>query len=370
MNGRKALVSIPGWFAGLMLAQAVHATQVAAVEFFDLAHDRYLITASPAEIGALGSGALGSFYRSGTAYVVDDAPGAGLAPVCRFATHAGGVAAHLYTASASECEALKTDPSVTYEGIAFYSPVPDAAGNCAANTSPVYRLSSSTYDGVPMLVYTPYPDRMTHLQTLGFQVVRVEYCVPTSMDIAKSNTMLVDNSYWRLTGWWPGPVPFYPNTDAGTPIGLYFAGTTRSREPADADREMSDFLTSAFPYFIYRSGDYYFGPLDQVLAWGPFANEYEVIQLQFNESSKTGDIIGGAYSIVWTGGEDAQACSRQVLINRGAGATGLEVDPLQPILIVNRFVVCGPATKSPLPNSTSSPQYMSPRGPPLAMTPS
>ncbi len=345
------------------------AAQVAAVEFYDLVQDRYLVTANAAEIASFGGGALASFYRSGTLYAVDDAPRAGLAPVCRFASVTDGTPDHLYTASAPECETLKAIPGFTYEGIAFYSPVPDAQGQCGANTSPVYRLYSSTYDGAPMHVYTPYPARLPLLEGLGFAVERVEFCVPTSMDIAEFNSHQVDNSYWRLTGWWAGPHPPVPPTDTGTNTALYFYGTARLRIASDADHGIQDFLSSASPFFIDRSADYYDGPFFQTLGWGPFTNEYEAVRVQYNEASKTGDIIGGAYAIVWTSGSDAQSCARQVLLNRGDDPTGLEVHPFQPLLIVNRFVVCAPAQKLDLPTAPHD-TPRAPRGPPLSMAPS
>jgi serine protease len=103
-----------------ILAAPAAAEVVRAVEYYHQAFEHYFVTANPAEIAALDSGAVSGWWRTGQRYRVDDAPAEGLVPVCRFYTAAyAGKASHFFTASATECEHVKTMPDWTYGGTAF-----------------------------------------------------------------------------------------------------------------------------------------------------------------------------------------------------------------------------------------------------------
>ena len=109
-----------------------------AVEYFNATLAHYFITVDAAEMGAVEAagwsrtgGEFGVFARS------TDAPG--LSPVCRF-VHGPAVTrhSHFYTADPDECEALKSNRGLRYEGIVFHASRP-VAGQCGAGTTPVYR---------------------------------------------------------------------------------------------------------------------------------------------------------------------------------------------------------------------------------------
>ncbi|MBK7333132.1 MAG: hypothetical protein IPI87_12595 [Betaproteobacteria bacterium] len=83
----------------------------------------------------------GGWTRTGLTFnAYANAPGDG-ADVCRFFSAAfAPKSSHLFTANAVECEAVKSYPAWTFEGVAFRSPLPDANGNCREGTSRIYRL--------------------------------------------------------------------------------------------------------------------------------------------------------------------------------------------------------------------------------------
>jgi len=69
-------------------------------------------------------------------------------PVCRFYA-AGLINSHYYTASASECQFVQQRwPGVwnLETPAAFFVQVPDASGNCPAQTLPVYRFFDNRQD--------------------------------------------------------------------------------------------------------------------------------------------------------------------------------------------------------------------------------
>jgi uncharacterized delta-60 repeat protein len=116
---------------------------VVVVEFFNTLLGHYFVTAGPGEIANIESGGAGpGWQRTGLgfrAYIPESGVAVAAASVCRFYGTPGlGPNSHFYTASAAECAAVKSDPGWTYEGIAFYIPVP-AGGQCASGTTAVYR---------------------------------------------------------------------------------------------------------------------------------------------------------------------------------------------------------------------------------------
>jgi hypothetical protein len=123
-------------------------------------HDRFFLTADPAEIAALdGGGSGGAWFRTGLVFPAypDTNSSPGAVGVCRFfgtdryradGTRIGSDT-HFYTADPGECEAVKIGyrsiaadgvsyPAWTYEGIAF-AVAPPTAGSCPSGTSPLYR---------------------------------------------------------------------------------------------------------------------------------------------------------------------------------------------------------------------------------------
>lgn len=153
-------VRLAGALLGLavLLPPAVHAARVKAVEYIG---DHVFLTAHAGEIAALDSGQIPGWTRTGLELWVDDAPGTGLAPVCRFfSAHFAPSALHFLTAFEAECAALKASPVWTYEGIAFHVPLPDpiegGGAICDAGTFPVFRWYNNGQRGVPRHAFTPY----------------------------------------------------------------------------------------------------------------------------------------------------------------------------------------------------------------------
>ena len=137
---RVAVAALCCWGATTQAAEPT----ATAVEYFNAALGHYFLTVDAAEMSAVAAagwsrtgGEFGVFARS------IDAPG--LSPVCRF-VHGPAITrhAHFYTADPAECEALKANRGLRYEGIVFYASRP-VAGQCGAGTTPVYR---STLDDV------------------------------------------------------------------------------------------------------------------------------------------------------------------------------------------------------------------------------
>jgi len=124
---------------------------VTVIEFYREDLDHYFITASAAE-AALVDALFGNLYkRTGFYFYAYDNPltaPIGVQPVCRF--YAGGlINSHYYTADAADCQYVQSH----WAGIwnletpaAFYVRVPDSAGNCPANTLPVYRFFNGRRD--------------------------------------------------------------------------------------------------------------------------------------------------------------------------------------------------------------------------------
>ncbi|HEX7606758.1 MAG TPA: DUF1800 family protein, partial [Usitatibacter sp.] len=135
--GKAACVAVIGCWG-----VAVHAVEptATAVEYFHSALGHYFITTDANEMRTAQAG---GWARTGGQFGVfaaaGDAPG--LSPVCRFYDGPGANRhSHRYSADPAECESLKADPGLRYEGIVFYVARP-AAGQCAAGTTPVFRAS-------------------------------------------------------------------------------------------------------------------------------------------------------------------------------------------------------------------------------------
>ena len=119
------------------------------VEFFNTQLDHYFITAGVGEIVGVDKGGAGlGWERAGLgfrAFTPETGIPCAAQPVCRFyGTPGCGPNSHFYTASVSECAAVKKDAGWTYEGVAFYVFVP-TTGQCAAGQQPVYRAYNNRF---------------------------------------------------------------------------------------------------------------------------------------------------------------------------------------------------------------------------------
>jgi hypothetical protein len=168
------------------------AGEAEVVEFYSEALDHYFVSANPAEIAQLDSGAQPGWKRTGQSWRgwvrQGDAP-ANAKPVCRF--YARGPNSHFYTADGGECDALKaleakerSDASSArrtftgwgYEGIALWALVPQD-GACPSGTLPVYR----SYNGRAAQNDSNHrltPDLRMHRAMAGWLDEGVAFCSP------------------------------------------------------------------------------------------------------------------------------------------------------------------------------------------------
>ncbi len=120
-----------------------------AIEYYHAAFDHFFITAKADEIVKLDDGTFVGWTRTGRQFKVFTTAGSGLSGVCRFfSTSFGAKSSHFYTASASECEAVKANPDWLFEAEVFYMRLPDAGGGCASGLA-VYRVYNQGQGGAP-----------------------------------------------------------------------------------------------------------------------------------------------------------------------------------------------------------------------------
>jgi hypothetical protein len=149
------------------------------------------------------------WWRTGQRYRIDDAPLPGLEPVCRFFTAAyAGKASHFFTASATECEHVKTMADWTYEGVAFYARQPDAQGNCSAGTAAIHRLYNNGQGGAPNHAYTAAAAKWKTLVGAGWVSEGVAYCTPLASGDPLAQTQVLAGSVWDLPDFIDGVDPF------------------------------------------------------------------------------------------------------------------------------------------------------------------
>ncbi len=148
---RTSLASLVVW---VTIASPAQAGLVKAIEYVG---DHVFLTANPAEIAVLDSGATPGWKRTGVELWVHDSPAPDLVAVCRFDSAAFAPrSSHFYTADTAECAALKANPDWVDEGVAFHVRLPDVNGYCALGTAPVYRWYNNGRGGAPNHRFTPY----------------------------------------------------------------------------------------------------------------------------------------------------------------------------------------------------------------------
>ena len=169
---------------GLSITGRVASTSpITVVEYFHTGFGHYFVTADADEIAGLDAGAFGGvFTRTGQTFKARDGPAAGAIAVCRFFTVAfAPLSSHVYTAEAAECGGLKSNPAWQYEKIAFYIPVPNAAGVCPSDTVPVYRLYNDGMTGAPNHRFTTsLAIHDDFVQNRGWTSEGIRFCAPAS----------------------------------------------------------------------------------------------------------------------------------------------------------------------------------------------
>ena len=208
----------------LVTALPARSATVVASEFFHGEMEHYFVTAFAAEEAALEAG--DAWARTATQYRVHDAPGPGLVPVCRFFTASfAPLSSHFYTADATECEIVRSNPRWTFEGIAFFVKPAAADGSCAAGWSPVYRLYNDGLTGAPNHRYTPRRAQRAEFLARGWRPegagpLGVAFCVPVAPDDATERLRSLAESSWSF-GWQAGMLGTIVTFDFG-PVTLSF----------------------------------------------------------------------------------------------------------------------------------------------------
>lgn len=125
-----------------------------ATEYYHKEFDHYFHTADEAETRVLEDGAFhDDWHRTFQFFRVWTTAGTGRLPVSRFfSTQWGSKSSHFYTANADEREKLVSGTipgwQLEADGL-YYIALADAAGNCPADTSPLYRLFNDGQGGAP-----------------------------------------------------------------------------------------------------------------------------------------------------------------------------------------------------------------------------
>jgi len=146
------------------------------VEFHHEGFDHYFVTADPAEIAGLDTGA-GGWARTGLAFkAIDAAATAGL-PNCRFFGIFGSVSTHFYTIDADECATVMADPAWTFENYAFRATMP-AAEDCPADRMRVVRVFNAFRGGALNHRYTTSASEAAALAGEGWVVEGAVFCTP------------------------------------------------------------------------------------------------------------------------------------------------------------------------------------------------
>ena len=242
-------------------SQQASADVVRAVEYYHSGIDHLFVTANPLEIDALDSGTVGGWLRTGQRFRVDDAASPGLVPVCRFYTSAyAGKATHFFTASAAECEQLKTSSDWVYEGVAFYARLPDAAGTCDAETAAVHRLFNGGQGGAPNHAYTVYDATQKMLTQSGWVPEGVAFCAPLAAGNPIVKTQALAGSEWNL----PRDLP---TDDVIPPSRIRFQTNVRLDESSNPQTPV------AFVQLQARSDGSGYG----AGTWDPIAGSYSVM---------------------------------------------------------------------------------------------
>jgi uncharacterized protein (DUF1800 family) len=148
---RAGLDRLRAFAAGLAwwLPFVAGAQPVDVVEYYNATLDHYFVSALAADIGALDSGKLVGWQRTGKTFGAYLVATAGMSPVCRFYLPPANGDSHFYSASPAECaDVQRKFPTFVYEAPnVMYVGLPAAAtGACPAGTAQVYRLWNKRAD--------------------------------------------------------------------------------------------------------------------------------------------------------------------------------------------------------------------------------
>lgn len=148
-------VTAHGTWAGhaqvpLSLTFTIPETPVGAVEYYRAGADHYFVTADPAEISLLDSGAMAGWTKTGASFGVTPPALSVGSPVCRFyGLPEAGLDSHFFSGSAEECAAVRSRFAASWElesPNVFGVVLPAMDGSCPSNLKPVYRLFNNRVD--------------------------------------------------------------------------------------------------------------------------------------------------------------------------------------------------------------------------------
>lgn len=157
------------------------------VEYYYAASNTYFMTGIATEITALDSGQFPGWERTGFQFFGYDpqSPPSGTVEVCRFFNDSfGTTSSHFYALHGLGCEdTIAKFPDWHLESSDVFSmKVPDAGGNCASGTIPVYRLFNNGMGGTPNHRYTISADLRDAMIDDGWTPegygIGVEFCAP------------------------------------------------------------------------------------------------------------------------------------------------------------------------------------------------
>jgi hypothetical protein len=331
-----ALLAMMATFASPASAETVR-----AVEYFHPAFEHYFVTSNSAEIAALDNGAVEGWFRTGQRYRVDDAQAAGLEPVCRFHTAAfAGKSTHFFTASAAECDLLKSSALWSYEGVAFYAAVPDAQGNCTAGFAAINRLYNAGRGGAPNHAYTADAAKKNTLAGAGWVAEGVAFCAPLAAPDPVTQTMALYNSLWNL----PPKAGYTTWDDSGRVLVAFLPFTTVNFEAAS--RTFQNFQIAVPPapiahldlsgddFVLEGDGWYVYGDFlgdGGGAGWDPLAGEFVLVMGAYDSPN----LFKG---VMWTfenaQGPDASVCTMGIAKNYGANPVNASaLHPFQPFIL-------------------------------------
>jgi hypothetical protein len=192
-----ASLILAAMLVAISIGHPAAARVVDSVQYYHKGFEHYFMTVSRAEIDALDENRIVGWWRTGARFHVDDEPGPGLQPVCRFYSEAfGNKASHFFTADASECERVKANPDWRFEGIAFHARVP--RGPCEYGTTSVERFYNNGMSGAPNHAYVVDGTHRQLLRQAGWSSEGVVFCVDVSRDWPAGRTAMLANSTWMF----------------------------------------------------------------------------------------------------------------------------------------------------------------------------
>jgi serine protease len=214
----------------------------------------------------------------------------------------------------------------TYEGVAFYARVPDAAGNCAAGTASISRLFNGGQGGAPNHAYTADPAKRNALVAAGWMAEGTAFCTPLADADPLAQTQVLVGARWSL----PSSTLIYGEDPIKTQFG-------NAISVGGQDGKFAQFGFAQPQVWIYHFVNDAFNGL---AAWDPLSASYVAVENSgFEYLSDTG--------VAWTfddaGGSSMPVCTMSVFFNL-VSVDPYKQHPFQP----NLWSACEPGVANRL----------------------